>query len=160
MIKRIVMLLCALLLAGAPVYLEAAEKSKSKKKSSSKADRQKSRRARKAQKNKQQRIAFAVRRELKKIHEFQNDMLKNKNNAEEVKSLAASITSGMKKVTPHLKAIGNMPGAKFMADIDKLVKEGRKLASEPDSVSESTALELLQEHQLELVEKFRKKVSE
>ena len=45
-------------------------------------------------------------------------------------------------------------------NIKERFKEGRKLASEPDKVSADTALELLQEEQLDLVEKFRQKVSE
>ena len=101
-----------------------------------------------------------MRRELKKIHGLQKDLLRKSDEAETVKELKSSINGIMKKVTPHLKKIGDLPGAKFMADIDNLVKEGRKLASEPDKVSADTALELLQEEQLDLVEKYRKKVSE
>ena len=160
MFKRIFMLLIALLLFGA-VECQAAADSKGKsKKNTSKAARQKSRRAKKNQKNKAQALAFMVRRELKKIHGMQKDLLRKSDEAETVKELQSSINSIMKKVTPHLKKIGNLPGAKFMADIDNLVKEGRKLASEPDKVSADTALELLQEEQLDLVEKFRQKVSE
>ena len=66
----------------------------------------------------------------------------------------------MKKLAPHLKTLGAVPGSQNMADIDKLIAEGKKLASEPDKVSADTALQLLQEHHLELIEKFRKKVSE
>lgn len=160
MFKRIFMLLIALLLFGALECQGASDTKGKSKKSTSKAARQKSRRTKKEQKNKQQRIAFMLRREIKKIHELQTEILRNKDNAQKVKEWNAEITNSMKKVTPHLKSLGNFPGAKFMTNIDNLVKEGRKLASEPDKVSADTALELLQEEQLELVEKFRKKVSE
>ena len=44
----------------------------------------------------------------------------------------------------------------MMTDIEKLVKEGKKLAPEGEEVTDSTALELLQKKQLELIDKFRK----
>lgn len=152
MIKRIIMVLLAVSLFGA-VECEGA------KKSSSKSARQKARRAKKDQKNKQQRIAFQVRRELRKIHGLQADLMRDKNNAERAKEYITQINSSLKKVTPHLKTVGNLPGIKNMTDLDKLVAEGKKLAAEPDKVTPETALELLQEKQLEVVEQFREKVS-
>ena len=47
-----------------------------------------------------------------------------------------------------------------MADVTKLVAEGKKLASEPEKFTDVSMLELLQEHQLQQIDKFLKKVSE
>lgn len=160
MLKKFFMLLLAVSLFGAVECYGASEGKEKSKKSSSKAARQKSRKSRKNAKNKQQRVAFLLRKEFKKIHRLQEDLLRNRDDAEKVKELTASINSAMKKLTPHLKALGSVPGAKEMADIDKLIAEGKKFSSESDKVSAVTALQLLQEHQLELIEKFRKKVSE
>ena len=154
------MLLLAVSLFGAVECYGASESKSKSKKSASKAARQKSRRGKKLAKNKQQRIAFLLRKEFKKIHGLQTELLRNKGNAEKVKEWSSTINSTMKKLAPHLKALGTVPGSRNMADIDKLIAEGKKLASEPDKVSADTALQLLQEHQLELIETFRKKVSE
>ncbi|MBO5793400.1 MAG: hypothetical protein J6S54_13135 [Lentisphaeria bacterium] len=160
MLKKFFMLLLAVSLFGAVECYGASESKSKSKKSASKAARQKSRKGKKLAKNKQQRIAFLLRKEFKKIHGLQAELLRNKGNAEKVKEWSSTINSTMKKLAPHLKTLGAVPGSQNMADIDKLIAEGKKLASEPDKVSADTALQLLQEHHLELIEKFRKKVSE
>ena len=160
MLKKIFMLLLAVSLFGAVECYGGSESKSKSKKSASKATRQKSRKGKKNAKNKQQRVAFLLRKEFKKIHGLQTELLRNKDDAEKVKEWSNTINSTMKKLTPHLKALGGVPGAKNMADINQLIAEGKKLASEPDKVSAETALQLLQEHHLELIEKFRKKVSE
>ena len=91
---------------------------------------------------------------------MQERLIREKDDPERAKVLIAGINAGMKKITPHLKVLGNFPGAKFMTDTAKLVQEGKKFASEPDKVSDRTALELLHGHHMELIEAFRKKVSE
>ncbi len=156
MIRRILMLLLALSLFGA-VECQGASDSKSKKsaKVSKKAKRQQ-----KGQRKKLMRSAVMLRQEFKKIHSMQKELTRLTKNPERAKELTDMINASMKKLAPHVKAAGNIAGASCMADIPKLVAEGKKLASEPEKYPDSSMLELLQEHQLQQIEAFRKKVSE
>jgi hypothetical protein len=160
MLKKFFMLLLAVSLFGAVQCYGASESKSKSKKSASKAARQKSRKGKKNAKNKQQRIAFLLRKEFKKIHGMQKELARLTKNPERAKELTDMINASMKKLAPHVKAAGNIAGASCMADIPKLVAEGKKLASEPEKYPDSSMLELLQEHQLQQIEAFRKKVSE
>lgn len=154
MIKRIIMVLLAFAVFGA-VECQAAPK-----KSSSKAARQKGRRTRKNQKNKLQREAVAAQRLMKEIHQYQDELVRYKGDAAMTKKYVDQINSAMKKLTPLLKPVGNVPGVKFMTDIDKLIAEGKKLVVDPSKVVPEQALDVLKKHQLELLEKYRDKVNE
>lgn len=153
MIKRIIMVLLAFVVFGA-VECQAAPKS------SSKAARQKARRTRKSQKNKLQRQAVAAQRLMKEIHQHQDELVRYKGDAAMTKKYVDLINREMKKLTPLLKPVGNVPGVKFMTDIDKLNAEGKKLVVDSSKLAPGQALSLLQKHQMELLEKYRKKVNE
>ena len=119
-----------------------------------------SKKQKKGQRKKLMRSAMTLRQEFKKIHAMQSEILKNPENTGKNKELTASINAIMKKLAPHLKAAGTIAGSGSMADMTKLVAEGKKLASEPEKYTDASMLELLQEHQLQQIDKFLKKVSE
>ena len=155
--KKILLSLLALLFAGVMcVECQAAAAGAEKKKSTSKSQRQKSRKQKKAKGVKHNSTAARIRREIKEIHDFQTKLLRCKDDAEEAKKLVALIQRNMKRNAALLKQLGKIQGIDIMSDIEKLIAEGKKLAPEDEEVSESTALELLQKKQLELIEKFRK----
>ena len=166
MFKRFFMLLLALSLLGAFVCHgadETAKKAQSTKAAPNTKNTKiskKNKRQQKAQRKKQRQAAFAVRAEFKKIHEWQKELMRNVGNEERTKKLNASISSSMKKIAPQLKIVGAIRGSGFMTDISKLVKEGKSLASEPEKYPDNSMLELLQEHQIQQLGEFIKKVSE
>ena len=156
--KKIFLSLLVLLFAGV-MSVEcqaAAADGAEKKKSSSKSQRQKSRKQKKAKGVKHNAAAARIRQEIKEIHDLQAKLLRCKDDAEEVKKVTALIQRNMKRNAALLKQLGKIQGIDIMSDIEKLIAEGKKLAPEDEEVSESTALELLQKKQLELIEKFRK----
>lgn len=156
--KKIVLLLLALLFAGVmAVECQAADvKGNEKKKTTKKSQRQKNRRSKKSKEVKHNSIAAKIRQEIKEIHELQEKLLRSKDDAEQSKKLVSMIRRNMKRNAAILKQLGKIQGLDMMSDIEKLVKEGRKLAPEDEEITDSTALELLQKKQLELIEKFRK----
>ena len=149
--KRIVLALAAFLLFepaavwgsqmfDIPVVLAAAKGKKRK-------------RSKESQRNKN---ATTVRRELRSIHFVQEKLLRNKGDAQLVKVYTEDLREKMKKITPLLKEIKNIPGIKNMTDINALLKEGKKLVDDPNDTSDSTILETLQTRQIEVVEAYRK----
>ncbi|MBE6385269.1 MAG: hypothetical protein E7048_06365 [Lentisphaerae bacterium] len=155
--KKIVLLLLAVLFAGvAACECQAAESAAEKKKSTRKSQRQKNRRAKKSKDVKHNKVAATIRQEIKEIHELQEKLLRNREDAEQAKKLVSMIQRNMKKNAALLKQLGKIQGLDMMSDLEKLVKEGKKLAPEGEEVTDATALELLQKKQLELIEKFRK----
>ena len=158
--KKIVLLLLALLFAGVmAVECQAADadvKGNEKKKTTKKSQRQKNRRSKKSKEVKHNSIAAKIRQEIKEIHELQEKLLRSKDDAEQSKKLVSMIRRNMKRNAAILKQLGKIQGLDMMSDIEKLVKEGKKLAPEDEEITDSTALELLQKKQLELIEKFRK----
>ena len=153
MFKRILLLLLALMIFGTVESVGAAEKKGSKTVAQS-------RKQKKNQRKKLMRSAAILRQEFKKIHTMQSEILRNPKNTEKNKELVTAINNSMKKLAPHLKAAGTIAGSAVMADVTKLVAEGKKLASEPEKFTDVSMLELLQEHQLQQIDKFLKKVSE
>ena len=135
---------------------EKADKKEKKKKSSSKSQRQKARKQKKNKGVKLNRNGAVIQQEIKEIHELQDKLLRNKDNAEQAKKLVETIQKHLKKNAALLKQLGKIQGIDMMTDIEKLIKEGKKLAPEGEEVTDSTALELLQKKQLELIDKFRK----
>ena len=166
MFKRFFMLLLALSLFGAFAYYGADEgakkeqSTKSAKNTKNTKSSKKAKRQQKAQRKKQRNAAMILRSEFKKIHEWQKELMRNVGNEDRTKKLNASINSSMKKIAPQLKIVGAIRGSGFMTDISKLVKEGKSLASEPEKYPDNSMLELLQEHQIQQIEEFIKKVSE
>ena len=90
-----------------------------------------SKKQKKNQRKKLMRSAAILRQEFKKIHAMQSEILRNPKNTEKNKELVTAINNSMKK-----------------------------LASEPEKFTDVSMLELLQEHQLQQIDKFLKKVSE
>ena len=156
--KKFVLLLLAVLFAGVmAVECQAADaKGTEKKKTTKKSQRQKNRRAKKSKDVKHNKVAATIRQEIKEIHELQEKLLRSKDDAEQSKKLVSMIRRNMKKNAALLKQLGKIQGLDMMSDLEKLVKEGKKLAPEDEEITDSTALELLQKKQLELIEKFRK----
>lgn len=131
-------------------------KSTEKKKGSrKKSQRQKERKQRKQKNSKFNTLMTTLRQEFKELHDLQERLLRNRDNQEQVKELTAMIERNMKKIAPMLKQVGKIQGMDMMANLEKLIAEGKKLAPEGEKVTDSTALELLQKKQFELLEKFK-----
>ena len=149
MMKRFILILCALfLLCGMDVT--AASDSKNKK-----STRQKERRSRKAKEQKAQRELLKLRRSFQDIHKLQEKLLDARHDAAAAKEYAAKIEAVLKKLAPQLKTLGALPGIKVMSNIEELLKEGKKLQKDPEGISEQTMLETLQSKQLEMIDKLR-----
>jgi hypothetical protein len=101
-----------------------------------------------------------LRKEFKKIHDMQREMMMRSKEPERVKELQADINSIMKGLAPHLKSAGNIPGTQSMADISQLVKEGKKLVKDNEGYSDFHVLDSLQKRQLEAIAAFRQKGAE
>ena len=129
-----------------------AEKKKGSKK---KSQRQKERKQRKQKNSKFNNMMTTLRQEFKELHDLQEKLLRNRGNEAQVKELTAMIERNMKKIAPLLKQVGKIQGMDMMTNLDKLIAEGKKLAPEGETVTDSTALELLQKKQFELLEKFK-----
>ena len=158
MIKRMIAVLLTLFIAGtAGIDCYAAEEKKPAKKSTKKAARQKARRAKKAQGTKHNQVAATIRQGFKDIHDFQLKLLRNRDDEAQVKEWTSRIQRDLKKMAPLLKQLGAFEGDKIMADLDKLIAAGKKLAPEGEEVTDETALELLHKKQLEQIEAFRTK---
>lgn len=158
MIKRMIAVLLTLFIAGtAGIDCYAAEEKKPAKKSTKKAARQKARRAKKAKGAKHNQVAATIRQGFKDIHDFQLKLLRNRDDEAQVKEWTSRIQRDLKKMAPLLKQLGAFEGDKIMADLDKLIAAGKKLAPEGEEVTDETALELLHKKQLEQIEAFRTK---
>ena len=153
MMKKFVLLFCALFLLWG-IDAPAASDSKSKK-STSKSVRQKNRRSQKAKEQKLQREALKLRRSFQDIHKLQEKLLEEKADAGAVKKYTAKINEILKKLAPQMKTLGKVPGIKNMSNIDALIKEGKKLLEDTNGVSDLTVLEKLQTAQLEALDKLR-----
>lgn len=126
-----------------------------KKDSRKKAQRQKERKLKKLKNSKFNTLMTTLRQEFKELHDLQERLLRNRDNQGQVKELTAMIERNMKKIAPMLKQVGKIQGMDMMANLEKLIAEGKKLAPEGETVTDSTALELLQKKQFELLEKFK-----
>ena len=129
-----------------------AEKKKGSRK---KSQRQKERKLKKKKNSKFNTLMTTLRQEFKELHDMQEKLLRNRDDQTQVKELTAMIERNMKKIAPMLKQVGKIQGMDMMSNLEKLIAEGKKLAPEGETVTDSTALELLQKKQFELLEKFK-----